>query len=288
MQKLLKTSIIFLFTLQFILLSNIYASNLSKYKSFTDKKFIKEMLNDDTLIIIDGRKIFIKYTNKPVKGTFLLLHGWNFSPLDWCNKTQLCDKALGLGYNIVMPDMGKSIYHSSIYPETRADWKHYPTRPWLIDTLFPILQTKYNLLLLNERNFIVGLSTGARGVALIIIDKPKLFIGAAALSGDYDQGKMPTDNLCKGYYGDFKTNKLRWQTVDNVMHQTKKINTPIYLGHGVFDKICDSKQTLQLYNAIKKNNLSLKIKLNMPKAKHDYEYWSSEIDEILKFFGEIK
>jgi S-formylglutathione hydrolase FrmB len=238
----------------------------------------------DTLLSINDHPVFIKICGGKKKGTFLVLHGWNLPAEDWCNKTSLCEEVLKLGFCVVLPDMGKSVYQQKDYPETRNEWRMYPTREWLTDTLIPLLQQKYSLLSENENNYLAGLSTGARGVALVLLDLPSLFKGAAALSGDYDQLKMPADNLMTGYYGPIKLFKDRWENTDNPMSRIKEFNTPIYLGHGKLDKVVPPEQTLMFYDSLKKYHPALKIKLNMPDAQHDYQYWGSEVENMLKFF----
>lgn len=246
-------------------------------------------IQQDTVLKIGNHKVFIKVSSDTTpKGTFLVLQGWNLGAEEWCTKTQLCEKVKTKGYHLVLPDMGKSVYSSRFFPETRKDWKIFPTRTWITDTLIPELQKTYGLFEKNQRNFIVGLSTGARGVALIALDMPELFKGAAALSGDYDQTKMPSDNLMTGFYGPYASFKNRWQTVDNVLYRIKEYKVPTYLGHGKLDKIVPPQQTELFYNALKKNHPDLKVALSMPDAKHDYTFWNSEVDKFLLFFDEIK
>jgi S-formylglutathione hydrolase FrmB len=242
---------------------------------------------NDTTIEINQHKVLLKFTNQPVKGTILLLQGWNFPPTDWCNHSNICQLALEKGYNLVMPDMGKSIYHSQVYKETRVDWLKYPTRKWLVDSVFIFVQNKYGLLNKNESNFVIGLSTGARGAVLVAMDCPTLFKGVAALSGDYDQTLIPTDNLCKGYYGEFSKFKTRWRTVDNLIYRIKDLKTPIYLGHGLNDKVVPSAQTILFYNKLLKANPTLKVKLNTPEKEHNYQFWAKELISIFEFF-EVK
>ncbi len=242
----------------------------------------------DTIFYLNKRKILIKVCGKREnKGTFLILHGWNLPPEDWCTKTSLCKKVTAEGYCMILPDMGKSEYQKRIFPETRIDWRSTPTRKWLTDTLVPFLHKNFALLLENEDNFIVGLSTGARGVALIALDLPKLFKGAAALSGDYDQTKIPNDKITTGFYGSYKKQRERWEKIDNAISQIKEFSTPIYLGHGRLDKVVPSQQTKLFYDSLVKYHPNLKVKLNMPNAGHDYKYWGSEVDNILAFFKEL-
>ncbi len=240
----------------------------------------------DTVIYLNNRKVFINTpVHKAKHGTLLVLKGWNLPPEDCCIKTTLCKKASEMGYYIVLPDMGKSIYQERTFPETLAEWRSSPTRKWLSDTLIPYLQDKYSLLLNGENNFIVGLSTGARGVVLLVLDVPKLFRGVAALSGDYDQSKMPDDKLMTGFYGPYQKNKERWDKTDNPVHRIKEFNTSIYLGHGKSDTVVPACQTRLFYDSLVKYHPYLKARLNMPDAGHDFDYWDSEVDNILSFFN---
>lgn len=242
----------------------------------------------DTTIILNKHSVILKICTSKKKGTFILFPGWNFPADDWCNKTELCSKILSSGYCIVLPEMGKSVYQEKNYPETLLEWRLYPTRGWLSDTLIPTLQKKYSLLAENENNYVIGLSTGARGVALILLDFPDLFKGAAALSGDYNQTSMPADNLMTGFYGSFYKFPDRWKNTDNPVTRIREYKTPIYLGHGKQDKVVPPEQTIMFYDSLKKYHPALKIILNMPAAQHNYDYWSSEVDNILKFFGILK
>lgn len=248
----------------------------------------KKLIVHDTLLIVNNHYVFIKVCPHKKKGTFLVLHGWNLPADDWCTKTSLCSKVLDQGYDIVMPDMGKSIYQERNYPETYPEWRVQPTRKWLSDTLIPFLQKDYALLIEAESNYLVGLSTGARGVALVLLDFPSLFKGASALSGDYDQTKMQDDYLVTGYYGPYQAFKERWLNQDNPIMRIKEYKTPIYLGHGKLDQIVPPEQTIMFYDSLKKYHPLLKIKLSMPDAQHDYYYWDSEVNNFLIFFGILK
>jgi predicted esterase len=244
---------------------------------------------NDTLVVLkngnDTLNIYIKVPEKkPAIGTMVVLPGWKLPVLDWCTKTSLCRKALRQGYILVMPEMAKSVYQYEIYPETRMDWQMYATRKWFIDTLVPYFQHQYRLLLPGQRNFLLGLSTGARGVALLCLDCPEIFKKGAGLSGDYDQTRMPADALMTGFYGPIGTHRLRWTGKDNVVYRCRELKVPLYLGHGRADKIVPCSQTLQLADSLNKYMPSL-VKCHIADtAGHDYGYWDSEVDNVLEFF----
>jgi dienelactone hydrolase len=222
-----------------------------------------------------------------IKGNLLILQGWSFPKDDWCKKSSLCKKALEQGYRLIMPEMGKSTYSSKLYPQTLAQWRKYPTLKWLTDSLIPHLQKEYCIMQPSQSNFVVGLSTGARGAGLVVLNMPDLFKAAAALSGDFDQRKIPYDRIMTGFYGSIAAFPKRWAGEDNMVVNIKKFKTPFYLGHGKLDKVCPPSQTQLFYNELKKAHPNLKVVLSMPTwAAHNYKYWDYEVDKFLKFFAE--
>lgn len=255
-----------------------------------DIVFAQKPLKQYQTLTIDGQKcdIAIPPDSIKVQGNLILLPGWNFPKEDWCLKSSICKKALNQGYRLIMPEMGKSTYQSQNYPETRKDWLQYPTRKWFTGSLIPYLQKEYQILMENENNFLVGLSTGARGVLLLTLDLPSLFRGAAALSGDYDQTLIPHDGVMNGFYGPFKQFPDRWKYHDNVIYLMKFYQTPLYIGHGKLDKIIPYQQSEILFQHIKKIAPDLNVIYHLDeKAKHDYTYWDSEVNAILAFFKSL-
>jgi len=196
----------------------------------------------------------------------------------------LCDSALKHGYCVVMPQLGKSNFQRDIYPETRSDYRSTKGLLWLTDTLIPRLQDLC-LLVQGEPNFITGLSTGARGVVLVCAQLPGLFMAAAALSGDYDQSAIPNDKVHIGFWGSYEKHPTRWTTEENPMYHIKNMTTPIYLGHGLNDRVTPCSQSQMYVDSLKKHHPELKTELHLPVAGHDYTYWSSEVENIVKFFG---
>ena len=241
--------------------------------------------NRDTAILVNNTIVDIHYPITKNIGTILILPGWNFPQNDICEKSEFCKLAANEGYTTVMPNMLKSIYASCYYPETRKDWLQYHTLPWLIDTLIPYLQNQFGLLKKGEKNFVLGLSTGGRGVAMLSIYSDSIFKAGAALSGDYNQVLQPNDNLMKGVYGDYEKFKDRWTGTDNPFLNASKVKFPIYLAHGKSDKIVPCEQTVNFYNELLKFNYikNHKISIN-PTEGHRYEFWQSEFPAVFKFF----
>lgn len=253
-----------------------------------DSNSYKMQISNDTSLIINNVKIIIKVPQSDeIKGSFLLLPGWNLSSEDWCQKTSICDSILKKSYYVVLAEMGKSNYHSQIFEETKNELKNTPNLFALTDSIIPYLQN-LGILIEKQNNFIVGLSTGGRGVVRVCQHLPNLFNAAAALSGDFDQSLMPNDKVHRSFYGEFSKFSDRWKTFDNPVFEISKMNTPIYIGHGKNDKITPHNQSFMFYDSLKKHKPELKTELIIKDAAHDYSYWASEVENILNFFKKFE
>lgn len=244
-------------------------------------------VSKDTTFVLSGDTVDVLFPLGKVKGQILVLPGWNYSRKKCCNESSFCNKALKMGYVLVCPEMGKSIYASEVYPETRKDWIKYPQMKWLNDTLIYCLQQQLGLFKPGQRNFIFGISTGGRGVALIVEHTRNLFTAGAALSGDYDQRQLPDDNLMNGFYGTYSDFKTRWEGEDNALLNAANVSIPLYLGHGQNDKVVPVEQTRLFYDELKRVNKKIRHILHIVQQHgHNYSYWDSETDAVLKFFDE--
>ncbi len=221
------------------------------------------------------------------KGTIVALPGWNFPNTQWCDSTDLCSKALAKGYAVILPQMGKSIYCDTIFPETRMDWLKYPTRSWMRETMIPAIQKSCKLLLEDQNNHVMGLSTGARGAVLLALDLPKIFKACAALSGDFDQTRYTKDNLYNGYYGSYSKFTDRWTKNDNAITSIERLTVPIYLAHGKNDQIVPLAYSVQLFDALQDAGNEKSVLVVNPKAGHTYSFWNSEVNAVLEFFDKL-
>lgn len=283
---------IFIFSILFFLVScasisnndaNTIASDILTDSASSKKEHFA--IFRDTTVVLNGDSVDILFPSKEVKGQILVLPGWNFSRKKCCKESSFCRKALQKGYILVLPEMGKSIYASAIYPETRKDWIRFPELKWVTDTLITYLQQQAGLFKQGQSNYVFGISTGGRGVALIVEHTGNLFKAGAALSGDYDQTRLPNDNLMKGFYGNYSDFKTRWEGEDNALLNTSKVLVPLYLGHGLDDKVVPVEQTRLFYNELKRVNGKLPHAFKLTeKQGHNYAYWDSETDAVLEFF----
>lgn len=223
------------------------------------------------------------------QGDILVLPAWGDPRDTWCHRSSFCSMAQGLGFRLIFPDMGKSIYTSQHYAETREDWRSYPTYAWLRDTLIPELQSRHCLLEDKGNNFVIGMSAGARGAIRLAQDLPDIFMAAAALSGDYDPGQMKGDNIYRGFLGAYDKFPERWEVNENIVQGASKLRSPIFLAHGKDDPLVPYDQSEALYKAIQASNPGLAVKLNLVSGQMDgYEFWNSQIEQILAFFEDTQ
>jgi dienelactone hydrolase len=237
----------------------------------------------DTTLELGRRLITVHYPSKKITGLILMLPGWNYSRNKTCENSSFCTKALAAGYVLVCPEMGKSLYASAVFPETRKDWKGYPQLSFLTDTLQLFLRQSLHLFQPGSRNFVYGISTGARGAALLLEHSGTLYWAGALLSGDYDPGDMQSDNLLKGYYGPYDQFRLRWEGTDSPLRNTDKLTMPLYIGHGQADSIVPPAQSKMLAGKLRKqgNKVITSFKSG---EQHNFHFWDSETDAILAFF----
>ncbi len=232
--------------------------------------------------------VFVPAGDGRYKGDVLVLPGWNFPRTEWQRKSELFLIAREKRLRLIFPEMGKSLYESRYFPETRLKWAATPGGIWVKELLIPELQ-RYGYLIPGGRNFLLGLSTGGRGVALVHLANPRLFTAGAALSGDFDQTAMPADRLMTSVYGPYSTFRERWSGIDNPRMMIKSWSMPIYLGHGRRDAVVPFSQTEGFYRSLKEAHPKLKVIFNAPEsAGHDFAYWGSEVRPAIDFFLSVE
>ncbi|MCB1175680.1 MAG: prolyl oligopeptidase family serine peptidase [Leptospiraceae bacterium] len=220
---------------------------------------------------------------KPLLGNVLVLPGWKFSPSRWLNETNLQSLADEYRLRLICPAMHSSIYASQYYPETRLKWGPVPGQKWILERLLPDLQSR-GVLRADQNNYLLGLSTGGRGVALLALARPNLFRAGAALSGDYDQSALPRDRLMTAVYGAYDRFPERWTGKDNPHQQVSKWQMPLYLAHGTIDRVVPYSQSASFYQALRSAHSGIEVVLQSPAAGHDFRFWGSQNKPAFDFF----
>ena len=231
--------------------------------------------------------VTIQYANVP-RYNLLVLPGYGFDDLQWCTKTTLCEKAKRQGVNLIFIDVQKTIYLKQFFPSTNAMLKKYPTRTWIMDSVVKQLYVK-QLLSNSIKTFVLGLSTGARGAAILMLENPTVFSGAACLSGDYDPTLQKKDPLMINALGPYQNNKGNWLGDNNITLRAKEFKHPIFIAHGMKDRVVPVQQSIALRDKLLKEHPSLRVQFDFPiNGQHNYTFWNSEVDKLLSFFSSIQ
>lgn len=219
----------------------------------------------------------------------LVLPGWKFSRSDWPEKSELLKIANQHQTILIMPEMFTTIYETEYFNETIMKWNAVAGGQFIRDQFLPALQNK-GLLLKGYKNWAIGLSTGGRGVVMVHLQNPGIFIAGAAFSGDFDQALEPNDNLMRNVYGPYSQFKKRWTGVDNPVAEIERLKGEnwtmrLYLSHGQNDRVVQPRHSEWLYNVIKKyKGADFPVIFYLVKsAGHDYKFWNSQLAPAFEF-----
>lgn len=230
------------------------------------------------------RKIEVTiFTPKIVHGNILVLPGWKFNRKQWLQKTQIVALAKKYHLRLICPEMNTSLYASKYFPNTKLKWSATPGLQWIVKILIPQMQ-KNKVFLIKQNNYILGLSTGGRGVAQIGLALPQLWNAAAALSGDFDQSTMPKDKLMKALYGRYSKFSDRWKTFDNPYYKARDWKIPLYLAHGKRDTVVPFSQSKNFYEALKDSAVYSQIVFTKTQDGHNYKFWNAQVVPAIQFF----
>lgn len=270
----------------FLLFLGFWACNPGKPEPAPPPVILKKTPADTILTVGSGSVWILSPTQHPPVGDILILPGWNFENTKIYEESSFCQEALKRGYRLVLPQMLKSVYATSYFPETREDYRKNLTLTWVADSLIPAL--KHWDIWKTGFNAIHGISTGGRGGALVHLRTDTLFQAVALLSGDYDQTTMPSDNLMTNTYGAYAVFPERWEETDNPRHQMENWKAPVFLAHGTQDSIVPTNQTVQFARNLAQEFPKLKMDTVFVPAGHDFDFWNRYNARILDFFDAIR
>ena len=233
-------------------------------------------------------KCAIQYPKEKAEACILLLHGWNLPSEEWCEKTGFCERAKAENYVLIIPDFGKTNYGLEVYPQTIDSYAIYPSLQWMMNEFIPQLQEQYNLLQEEQYNFVAGISTGGRGASLFAYHMPEIFSGAASLSGDFDIYDLKDEYIFYSFFGKYDDFPARWEK-QAFVNDCENYIVPTYIGHGRNDNVADVSHSIKMYDSIKKHQPNMLLECHFPDtAEHNYAYWNSEIENVLRFFNSVK
>lgn len=235
---------------------------------------------------IDGTVVEVRFPLGPARGNILVLPGWGFDRRAVCWSSSFCDDARAAGYVVVLAGMDKSIYAGEIYPQTRADVAIQKTRGWVLGRLVPELQARHEVLRPDQDNYLYGMSTGGRGVALLALHGGALFKAGAALSGDFDMLLETKDPLLLLHYGPAKRFPERWSGEDNPALHAARIAVPLFIASGAADTTVPAAQSIAFHKRMVEAHPDLDVRLVLVEgATHDFAFWGSQTESVLAFFA---
>ncbi len=215
----------------------------------------------------------------------LVLPGWNVPRTVSVEKTSLVEYAEQYGYALILPEMDKTLYESSYYRETTLKWYPVPGGKFIKEQFIPTIQQRHNLLKPDQHNTMLGFSTGGRGVALIALENPELFVAGASLAGDFSQENTPKDRLMTAVYGPFTDFPQRWQGKDNPQARVAEWIMPLYLAHGTADNIVPESQSRLFYEAlVEYHGDTIPVQYDaIEGAGHGSDFIEGQLDEVFQF-----
>ncbi|PKL18010.1 MAG: hypothetical protein CVV49_08020 [Spirochaetae bacterium HGW-Spirochaetae-5] len=241
-------------------------------------------------------KIQIYFPKSYSKGkkfrTIITLHQYDNNERDWENGASIESYANKYNMIIVSPDMGKSVYETSFYPETTHKWNVVPGGKFVGETLIKFLNDTFSLSLKKQNTGIAGIVAGAHGAILIPCHYPDKFGAAAGISGYYDPTIMQNSRMIEAVYGSYKNFQTRWENDDNPLMLADRLKgVHIYLYHGL-------KQ--DAYQPGQSRIMAIKLKQLQKKSPDDYSVtykdnktglygwtsWRGQISDMMDFMNE--
>ncbi len=222
----------------------------------------------------------------------IAIPGWNHSASQYVEHSSLIRLARARGYAVLLAHMGKSVYADSVYPETRRDYRMYPTSTWFSTQVWYELERKLGLFP-NCFVGIVGYSTGARGAITLAIQRPEWVTAVAAWSGDYLPSLDYNDALLVNALGPHSAFPDRWDRAD-LCAQALGVKCPVYLSHTYADEVVPMAHSQALYAALDSSQVECNwvqdagIKsVFLIKGGHNWDYWGSQVLPSLNFFDRV-
>lgn len=215
-------------------------------------------------------RFYLQNPQKKNGKVLVLLPGWNYPVTDWETKTAVVDSALSWGFQVLMCDMGKSVYMDSVYPEAREDYKGFATRTWLWDSILAPVSQQIGM----GNMILMGLSTGARGAVLIGMEHQNEVGAVIALSGDYFPYFDTKDNLMINSMGPYSRFKSRWENGANDVRNLDCMPDFVYLAHGLQDAMVNPEHTIRLKKRFSEIQTTETLEVRVSFGGHDYAFWN--------------
>ncbi len=214
----------------------------------------------------------------------IALHGWGHSAKMFKKKGDLARWADLHRFVLAVPEMGKTIYETKFYPQSKGRWKIAPGARWVGEVILPHVRKKYAVYQDRAHTGVIGYSTGGRGAVLLAELYPQ-FAFAGSVSGTYDLMILGPGTgeygIHKVVYGPRKRYPKRWR-LDNCVTPAlldRLKGTRLYIVHGGKDRSVPPSQLQALRKALAERPIVAKFLL-IPKAGHNWKLWKGSWKEM--------
>ncbi len=212
----------------------------------------------------------------------LALHGWGHSATMLRDKGELAGWADRYGIVLALPDMGKTIYETSLYPETKPAkaWSSVPGTRWVGEVILPYMRKHFAVYGDRAHTGAIGYSTGGRGAILLAEAYPELAFAGSA-SGTYDLMRLAPRTgeyrIHAVVFGERTKFPERWRRDDIITPErlTKLAGVRLYVAHGDADKAVPVDQVAALREALVGSDVVARYEI-VAGGKHDWTFWNSQ------------
>ncbi|MBI5548674.1 MAG: hypothetical protein HY901_32735, partial [Deltaproteobacteria bacterium] len=219
------------------------------------------------------------YSSQKRYRLLIALHGWGHAPEDFRQHTSLAAHADRQGLVLVLPEMGKTVYETRFYPETRGRWGAIPGARWIGEVVLPFARERFAVSKDKADTAILGYSTGGRG-AVVVAQRYREFSRVISLSGTYALLELPAalgeSKIHAAVFGDLVKHAERWRLDDGVRPDLRAAldGVQLVLAHGGQDKVVPPSQleVMERFLGGERSGAKLSTRLE-EKAGHDWPFW---------------
>lgn len=231
------------------------------------------------------------YTRGARLRTIIALHQYDNNERDWETGASIESSANKYNMVIVCPDMDKSVYETSYYPETTYKWNVIPGGKFIGETLIKFLNDNFSLALKKENTGIIGVIAGAHGAILTACQYPEKFAVAAGISGYYDPTILQNSKMIEAVYGSYSKFQTRWENDDNPLKLAERLKgVHVYLYHGLKQDAFNPGQSrimaIKLKQLQKKSDEYSILYKDNKFGMYGWTSWRQQIPELMDFINE--
>jgi putative tributyrin esterase len=244
--------------------------------------FFSEVLNlstSMTVILPQQTKTQIGMENKQFgtkHQTLYLLHGLSDDDTIWTRRTSIERYVAPLGLAVVMPQVQHSFYTDMKYGNKY--WTFLTEElPFIARSFFPLSEAR-------EDNFVAGLSMGGYGAFKWALNRPEQICAAASLSGATDMADLNArsgiESVYRLVFGDEDITGTEHDLFSLIeKNATNKQKPLLYQCCGTEDFLYEDN--IRFTEHCNKEGYPLTISYSP--GEHEWGYWDSQLQEILKW-----